>query len=186
MGGVIETGAACHHPPMKGGKWASSPPAVRFMGPERAHRGELLKGERHLRGAMATKMAPRHSRACLREDEGLGAKTSEEYKIEEVRKGADPPHKPYTPPRRPGWAIEAIKRAAAERDRAKDHPPRSAKPAQAIATTKNLRGHHVQVELRRQRRTPSNKKPCRAICRVVKGRSHDRRLQVPSSSPVSE
>src|SRR5690349_9104274 len=134
MGGVIETGAQVIIRQMK--EVGLVAPRVRFMGPDGLLEEELLKGAT-CEVAMATEMRVTFAGLPFEKMKGVGAKTYEEYK---KKFGKEPTSYALYAAEGGRVAIDAIKRAAGEMERAKDITEKREALRKAIATTKNFEG----------------------------------------------
>jgi branched-chain amino acid transport system substrate-binding protein len=134
MGGVVETGAQVIIRQMK--EVGLVAPRVRFMGPDGLLEEELLKGAT-CDAAMATEMRLTFAGLPFEKMKGLGAKTYEEYK---KRFNKEPTSYALYSVEAGRVAIDAIKRAAAELEKAKDIEAKREAVRKAISTTKNFEG----------------------------------------------
>jgi branched-chain amino acid transport system substrate-binding protein len=134
LGGVIETGAQVIIRQMK--EVGLVAPRVRFMGPDGLLEEELLKGAT-CEVAMATEMRVTFAGLPFEKMKGVGAKTYEEYK---QKFGKEPTSYALYAAEGGRVAMDALKRAAREIDRAKDITEKREALRKAIATTKNFEG----------------------------------------------
>jgi branched-chain amino acid transport system substrate-binding protein len=134
LGGVIETGAQVIIRQMK--EVGLVAPRTRFMGPDGLLEEELLKGAT-CDAALGTEMRVTFAGLPFEKMKGVGAKTYEEYK---KRFGKEPTSYALYAVEAGRVAIDGIRRAAAELDRAKDPADKREAVRKAIATTKNMDG----------------------------------------------
>jgi branched-chain amino acid transport system substrate-binding protein len=134
LGGVIETGAQVIIRQMK--EVGLVAPRTRFMGPDGLLEEELLKGAT-CDAALGTEMRVTFAGLPFEKMKGVGAKTYEEYK---KRFGKEPTSYALYAVEAGRVAIDGIRRAAAELDRAKDPMDKREAVRKAIATTKNIDG----------------------------------------------
>src|SRR6266496_2183973 len=134
MGSVIETGAQVIIRQMK--EVGLVAPRVRFMGPDGLLEEELLKGAT-CEVAMATEMRVTFAGLPFEKMKGVGAKTYEDYK---KKFGKEPTSYALYAAEGGRVAVDALKRAAAEMDRAKDITGKREALRKAISVTKNFDG----------------------------------------------
>ncbi len=134
LGGVIETGAQVIIRQMK--EVGLVAPRVRFMGPDGLLEEELLKGAT-CEVAMATEMRVTFAGLPFEKMKGVGAKTYEDYK---KKFGKEPTSYALYAAEGGRVAVDALKRAAAEMDRAKDITGKREALRKAISVTKNFDG----------------------------------------------
>src|SRR5215470_14149020 len=134
MGGVIETGAQVIIRQMK--EVGLVAPRVRFMGPDGLLEEELLKGAT-CEVAMATDMRVTFAGLPFEKMKGIGAKTYEDYK---KKYGKEPTAYALYAVEGGRVAVDALKRAAPEMDRAKDITGKREALRKAISLTKNFEG----------------------------------------------
>jgi ABC-type branched-chain amino acid transport systems, periplasmic component len=125
---------AGHHPPDEGS--GTGRPARPLHGAGRPPRGGASERS-DLRGGDGHRHAGDLRRPALREDEGVGAKTYEEYK---KKFGKEPTAYALYAAEGGRVAVEALKRAAPEIDRAKDITEKREALRKAISLTKNFEG----------------------------------------------
>ena len=135
MGGVVDTGAQVIIRQMQ--EVGLVAPRVRFMGPGRLLKEELLKGAT-CDAAMATDMRLAWAGLPFEKMKGIGAKTYEDYK---KKFGKEPTPYALYAVEAGRVAIDGIRRAADEIDRAKDITGKREAVRKAIATTKAFHGH---------------------------------------------
>jgi branched-chain amino acid transport system substrate-binding protein len=134
MGGVIETGAQVIIRQMK--EVGLVAPRVRFMGPDGLLEEELLKGAT-CEVALATEMRVTFAGLPFEKMKGVGAKTYEDYK---KKFGKEPTSYALYSAEGGRVAVDALKRAAPEIDRAKDITEKREALRKAISLTKNFDG----------------------------------------------
>ena len=135
MAGVIETGAQIIIRQMKEVGLVAAR-GVRFMGPDGLFEEELLKGAT-CDAAMGTEMRITFAGLPFEKMRGVGAKTYEKYK---KKYGKEPTSYALYAAEAGRVAIDAIKRAAAEIEKAKDPTEKREALRKAIAATKNFDG----------------------------------------------
>ncbi len=134
LGGVIETGAQVIIRQMK--EVGLVAPRVRFMGPDGLLEEELLKGAT-CEVAMATDMRVTFAGLPFEKMKGVGAKTYEDYK---KKFGKEPTAYALYAAEGGRVAVDALKRAAPEIDRAKNITEKREALRKAISLTKNFEG----------------------------------------------
>src|SRR5262245_30751119 len=134
MGGVIETGAQVIIRQMK--EVGLVAPRTRFLGPDGLLEEELLKGAT-CDAALATEMRITFAGLPFEKMKGIGAKTYEAYK---AKFNKEPTSYALYAVEAGRVAIDGIKRAAPEMDRAKDVTEKREALRRAIASTKNFEG----------------------------------------------
>jgi branched-chain amino acid transport system substrate-binding protein len=134
MGGVIETGAQVIIRQMK--EVGLVAPRTRFLGPDGLLEEELLKGAT-CDAALATEMRVTFAGLPFEKMKGMGAKTYEAYK---AKFNKEPTSYALYAVEAGRVAVDGIKRAAPEMDRAKDIQDKREAVRKAIATTKNFEG----------------------------------------------
>jgi|RhiMetdeSRZDD1v2_1073273.scaffolds.fasta_scaffold36057_4 branched-chain amino acid transport system substrate-binding protein len=139
---VIETGAQLVIRQMKDlGLVAAR--GVRYMGPDGLYEDELLKAAT-CDAVMATDFRMTYASLPFEKMKGIGAKTYETYK---QKYGKEPTGYALYSAEAARVAIDGIKRAAAQLDKAKDVTEKREAVRQAIANTKNMDGLNGKFSL---------------------------------------
>ena len=134
LGGVIETGAQVIIRQMK--EVGLTAPRTRFMGPDGLLEEELLKGAT-CESAMAVEARVTFAGLPFEKMRGVGAKTYETYKS---KYGKEPTSYALYAAEGTRVILDALKRSAAQIEKAKDVQDKREALRKAIATTKNFEG----------------------------------------------